>query len=83
MQQQDKQLLKLFGERVKSLRESQNPSLNKFSFNSDLLTSATLSRIENGLVDLKFSTLIKLANSLNLKPEELMHDFDFKYNLET
>lgn len=83
MQQQDKQLLKLFGKRIKKLRQIQNPSLNSFSFNSDLLTSATLSRIENGLVDLKFSTLIKLANSLNLRPEELLHNFDFKYDIET
>jgi len=61
------------------LRTKQNQSLNNFSFNSELLTSATLSRIENGLVDLKFSTFIKLANALNLKPEELLYGFEFKY----
>jgi transcriptional regulator with XRE-family HTH domain len=82
MQHQDKELLKMFGKRIKAMRIKQNKSLNSFSFNSDLLTSATLSRIENGLVDLKFSTLIKLANSLNMKPEDMLHDFDFKYEID-
>jgi len=82
MQQQDKELLKKFGQKVKKLRMKKNKSLNNFSFNSELLTSATLSRIENGLVDLKFSTLIKLANALNIKPEELLHNFKFVYDLD-
>ena len=82
MQQQDKELLRKFGKRIKNLRIKQNKSLNNFSFNSELLTSATLSRIENGLVDLKFSTFIKLANALNLKPEELLHGFTYKYEID-
>ncbi|PWL77108.1 XRE family transcriptional regulator [Candidatus Gastranaerophilales bacterium] len=82
MQQQDYELLTKFGRRIKELRTKQNKSLNNFSFNSELLTSATVSRIENGLVDLKFSTLIKLANALDMKPEEVLHDFDFKYETD-
>lgn len=82
MQQQDYELLTKFGRRIKELRTKQNKSLNNFSFNSELLTSATVSRIENGLVDLKFSTLIKLSNALDMKPEEVLHDFDFKYETD-
>lgn len=82
MQHQNSELLKLFGQRVKELRLKKNKSLNSFSFNSELLTSATLSRIENGLVDLKFSTLIKIANALEIKPEELLYNFTFNFDIE-
>lgn len=54
-------------------------SLNEFAFKILLLTSATQSRIENGLVDLKFSTLIKIANALNISPSELLDGFDFRF----
>ena len=56
-------------------------SLNEFAFKSLLITSATQSRIENGIVDLKFSTLIKIANALGLTPSELLEGFDFKYDI--
>ena len=54
-------------------------SLNEFAFKSLLLTSATQSRMENGLVDLKFSTLVKIANALNITPSELLEGFDFSF----
>ncbi len=80
MQQQDKKLLKLIGKRIKKLRIEKNKSLNSFAFNDCLITSATLSRVENGLVDLKFTTLIKIANALDIPPSKLLENFDFKYN---
>ena len=79
MQQQNKELLHLFGEHIKKLRIQKKMSLNEFAFKSLLLTSATQSRIENGLVDLKFSTLVKIANALNIPPAELLDGFDFKF----
>ena len=79
IQQQDKKLLKLIGKRIKKLRLEKNKSLNQFAFNECLITSATLSRVENGMVDLKFTTLIKIANALEITPAELLEDFDFKY----
>ena len=79
MQQQDKKLLKLTGKRIKKLRLEKNKSLNNFAFNECLITSATLSRVENGLVDLKFTTLIKIANALEITPAELLGDFEFHY----
>lgn len=82
MQHQNSELLKLFGQRVRELRLKKDKSLNSFSFNSELLTSATMSRIENGLVDLKFSTLIKIANALEIKPEELLYNFTFNFDIE-
>ncbi len=80
MQANDKILLQKFGEQLKLLREARYESLNKFAFDNVLLTSATISRIENANVDFKFTTLIKLANALNITPSELLKDIDFKYS---
>lgn len=80
MQHIDKKNLKIFGEKIRKLRKAQSKSLNKFVFGKGLLTTATWSRIENGNVDLKFSTLLRIAKMLNLKPEELLKDILFEYN---
>ena len=74
MQQIDKENLKIFGKNIKKLRNAQSNSLNKFVFGSGLLTTATWSRIENGNVDLKFSTLLRIAKMLNLPPEKLFEN---------
>lgn len=79
MQEEDKLLLQLFGDKLKNLRVEKYKSLNKFAFDNTLLTSATISRIENGNVDFKFTTLVKIANALNITPSELLQDIDFKY----
>lgn len=79
MQQQNEKLLQLFGEHIRNLRLKKKMSLNEFAFKSMLLTSATQSRIENGLVDLKFSTLVKISNALNITPSELLEGFDYKF----
>lgn len=80
MQADDKILLQQFAKELKLLREAKYDSLNKFAFDSTLLTSATISRIENATVDFKFTTLIKIANALNITPAELLKNIDFKYN---
>lgn len=81
MQHQNEELLQSFGQHIKKLRMQKKMSLNEFAFKSMLITSATQSRIENGLVDLKFSTLIKIANALNISPSELLENFDFKFKI--
>ena len=78
MQQIDSENLKLFGELVRKIRKSKSDSLNQIAFSRGGITSATLSRIENGLVDFKFSTLLGLAYTLDISLEELFKDF--KYN---
>ncbi len=79
MQQENERLLQLFGRHIKNLRLQKKQSLNEFAYKSLLLTSATQSRIENGLVDLKFSTLVKIANALEITPSELLDGFDYKF----
>ena len=78
MQQIDKENLEQFGKMVKEIRMSKSTSLNQIAFYSDGVTSATLSRVENGLVDFKFSTLIKLAMTLNISLLELFKDYQYK-----
>lgn len=80
MQKDDKNLLELFGKELKSYRKSRFDSLNQFAFNNSLLTSATISRIENANVDFKFTTLIKIANALDMTPSELLQNINFKYS---
>lgn len=80
MEETDKIVLKKFAKQLKLLREAEYSSLNEFAFDNVLLTSATISKIENANVDFKFTTLIKLANALNITPSELLKDIDFKYS---
>lgn len=53
MEQNDKALTKKLGRYLKILREKKGISLNHFAYENDL-TTATVSRIENGLVTQKF-----------------------------
>ena len=82
MQQIDKENLINFGERVRKLRTDKSPSLNKLTFSKGGVTSATLSRIENGLVDFKFSTLIRLVQTLDISLSDLFKDYEFKFPTE-
>lgn len=78
MQQIDKENLKIFGEKIRKIRMEKSPSLNKIAFTRDGVTSATLSRIENGQVNFKFSTLIKLSQTLDVPIIELFKDYAYK-----
>ena len=82
MQQASKKNLKILAKRIKSLREKQSKSLNKFVFERGGITSATWSRIENAKVDLKFTTLVKVAAMLDIKVDELLFGLNFDYFLE-
>jgi len=78
MQQVEQENLKNFGEMVRQIRMEKSPSLNKLAFSHDGVTSATLSRIENGQVDFKFSTLIRLSQTLDITLSELFKNYVYK-----
>lgn len=80
MQQQDKTILKKLGKKLKKLREEKNLSLNAFSFQNGI-QSATLSRIENGIVDPKFITLLKISTALEIPLDKILNELNFKYDL--
>ncbi len=79
MEQDEKEIIKLLGNYLKSLREGQNKSLNIFAYENDL-TTATVSRVENGLVDSKFSTLIKYAKGLEIPLETILMQLNIDYS---
>ena len=62
---------KRFGERLRKLREKQDKSLNMFAYENDL-SKASVSKIERGIIDFRFSTLIQLANALGMPLSELL-----------
>ena len=78
MEQYEKDIIKLLGNSLKSLRLKQNKSLNIFAYENDL-TTATVSRVENGLVDTKFSTLIKYAKGLEIPLDIIIKGLDIEY----
>lgn len=78
MKHLEKENLKSFGRIVRKIRKKKSDSLNNIAFSRGGVTSATLSRIENGQVDFKFSTLIKLAHTLDTSLIELIKNFNYK-----
>lgn len=78
----NKKNLIAFGKHIQKLRKKKSGSLNNIAFTRGGVTSATLSRIENGLVDFKFSTLLKLAHTLDIPLLELLSDYKYKDILE-
>ena len=61
-----------FGQHLKKLREKRKISLTLFAYENDL-DKSTISRIENGLVDPKLSTLDKIAKAFEIPLSELMN----------
>ena len=81
MEQGEKEIIKLLGSYLKTLRENKKQSLNMFAYENDM-TTATVSRVENGLVDLKFTTLIKYARALEIPLEDIIMQLDIDYTNE-
>ena len=81
MKSLDEENLKEFGKIVREVRTSKSSSLNGTAFSRGGVTSATLSRIENGLVDFKFSTLLKLTHTLDISLVDLIKKYKYKKNL--
>jgi len=80
MQQVDAENLLNFGKKVKELRLENNKSLNEFVMTRGFLTTATWSRIENGLYDFKFSTLLRVAKMLETTPAQLLQAVNLNMN---
>ena len=81
MEQDNKRLTKQLGRHLRKLREQKGISLNIFAYENDL-TTATISRIENGLVDTKISTLIKYARGLGIPLDKIFLQLDIDYSQE-
>ncbi len=64
--------LRKFGEHVRKLRKRKGLSQDQVAANSKSLTKATISDIENGKRNPEFTTIIDLANGLDLPLAELV-----------
>lgn len=80
MQQIDLENIQKLGKRIKEIRLSRNISLNKLVMSHAGITTATWSRLENGLFDIKFSTLLKVAYTLDCSVNELLEGIVFNYS---
>ena len=68
---QQEELIKL-GNRIKKLRKNKKLTLSALCYRNGLEPS-TVSRIEAGVVEAKYLTLIKLANAFDLELYELLN----------
>lgn len=82
MQAKNSKALKILGKRIQDLRKETGESLDSFIFSRGGTTSASLSRVENGLVDVKFTTLLKISCALKIPLDKIFKDLDFNYTLE-
>ena len=65
-------LAKVVGQLIKEQRiKTMNCSINKFAHEFDL-DVGNISRIENGLTDIKLVTLWKISEALNMKVSDLI-----------
>ena len=64
--------LKKFGKHLKELREKKGLSINMFAYENDF-SKSLISRIERGNSDIRLSTLLKLAEALEVAPTELLN----------
>jgi len=72
MQNDKNELIKL-GKHIKALRKKSKQTLEALCYKNGLEPS-TISRIENGIVEAKYLTLLKLSKAMNKNLKDL---FDF------
>lgn len=71
MQYETPDTLKRFGLKLRKLRQERGLSLNMFAYENDL-SKASISKIERGIIDFRFSTLLQIANALEISLSELL-----------
>ncbi len=64
----DDKLLKEFGKKLKRLREAKGLSTRQFAYEADI-SHSSVGRLEAGLSNPSYTTLIKLADALKVQPE--------------
>lgn len=64
--------LKKLGEKIKGLRKEKKLTLSTLCYKNGLEPS-TVSRVEKAQVDVKVSTLVKIAKALDIKLEDLIN----------
>ena len=72
----DKKYLKKLGANIKRLREAKGLSLRQLSYACNV-DNSKIAKIEKGQINITFTTILQLANALELRPSDLL-DIDFE-----
>ena len=72
----DKEILKVFGNNLKKVRESKGFTLRSLSYACDVDYS-DIGKIEKGLKNITLKTIVDLARGLEVHPKKLL-DFEFE-----
>ena len=75
-----KEILVLFGKKVKELRLKRNLSLRMLEKECEI-DNSYISKIEHGKTNISFNTIIELAGAFEVHPKELF-DFEFEWKPE-
>ena len=76
IRQSDKVNLLKFGLHIKKLREAKGLSFRELSYACDI-DNSKISKIEKGQINITFTTLLQLANALELNAADLLQtEFD-------
>jgi transcriptional regulator with XRE-family HTH domain len=67
--------LKKFGENLQRLRREKNLSLRELSYACDI-DNSKIAKIEKGSINITFTTILQLADALEISPAELL-DIEF------
>jgi DNA-binding Xre family transcriptional regulator len=67
----DKKLLKKFGENLRRLRKEKGLSLREMSYACSI-DNSKIAKIEKGMINITFTTLLQLASALETHPSSLL-----------
>jgi len=68
---QDKKVLKRFGEHLRKLRKEKGLSLREMSYACSI-DNSKIAKIEKGMINITFTTLLQLAVALEANPTFLL-----------
>ena len=67
----DKKVLKKFGENLRKLRKGKDLSLREMSYACSI-DNSKIAKIEKGMINITFTTLLQLAAALETHPSSLL-----------
>jgi DNA-binding Xre family transcriptional regulator len=67
----DKKVLKRFGENLRKLRKAKGLSLREMSYACSI-DNSKIAKIEKGMINITFTTLLQLASALEAHPSLLL-----------
>lgn len=67
----DKKVLKKFGENLRKLRKEKGLSLREMSYACSI-DNSKIAKIEKGMINITFTTLLQLASALEAHPSALL-----------